>query len=64
MPLGFSFAYYRLNELLDISEYVQKKTDKLESKMTIKSNRHYHKWAKLFLMVSFSQEKITWIFSY
>lgn len=27
-PLGFSFANYSLEELLDISEYVQKKTDK------------------------------------
>ncbi|MGQ0792349.1 MAG: hypothetical protein ACT4NJ_09050 [Nitrosopumilaceae archaeon] len=28
MAPGFSFAYYSLEELLDISEYVQKKTDK------------------------------------
>jgi hypothetical protein len=34
-PLGFSFAYYRLDELLDISEYVQKKTDNPESKIVI-----------------------------
>jgi transcriptional regulator len=37
MPLGFSFAYYRLNELLDISEYVQKKTDKSGIKNSYKS---------------------------
>jgi hypothetical protein len=36
-PLGFSFAYYRLEELLDISEYVQKKTDKPGIKNSHKS---------------------------
>jgi len=34
-PLGFSVANYSLEELLDISEYVQKKTDKPESKIVI-----------------------------
>ena len=34
-PLGFSFANYSLGELLDISEYVQKKADKTESKIGI-----------------------------
>ena len=36
-PLGFSFANYSLEELLDISEYVQKKTDKPGIKSSHKS---------------------------